>query len=338
MQTGARKRIGALIGLALAPAIGLGASLAGESAPVRAADPAYPQRPIRFIDTFAPGGGTDYLARVIGQRLSAQLGQPVIVDNRPGAAGNLGAEIAARATPDGHTLLMGLVSVLAPSRTLYPKLAYDLMTDFAFVTLVASGTFILSIHPSVPARSVPELIALAKTRPGQLSYSSAGVATPLHLAGEMLKHRTGANILHVPYKGGAPAAAAVTAGEVQLGFASPAAALASIKAGRTIALAVTSARRAKAFPEVPTIAESGFPGFDVTPSYGVLAPERTPERLVRLLNAEIGRILLLAEVQAAFASQGLEAAGSTPEGFKQLVRSEVDQWAKVIKDANIKPQ
>ena len=321
-------------------AVTAAAALAGESATARTATVTqdYPQRPIRIIDGFPAGGATDYLSRVIGQKLSERFGQTVLVENRPGAAGNIGAEIAAHATPDGYSLHIGLTSILAPSRSLYSKLNYDLLNDFAYVTLVASGTYILSVHPSVPARSLSELVALAKSKPGQLSYSSGGVASSLHLAGEILKNRTGVDILHVPYKGGAPAAAAVTAGEVQLGFASPAAALPLMKGGRIIALAVSSAKRAKAFPELPTIAESGYPGFDVTPWYGILAPVATPAPIIRLLNVEIAKVLQMADVQALFATQGMEAAGSTPEQFKQIMQAEVAQWAKVIRDANIKGQ
>jgi tripartite-type tricarboxylate transporter receptor subunit TctC len=296
----------------------------------------YPNKPIRFIDGFPAGGGTDYLARVIGQKLTNRFGQLVIVDNRPGAAGNVGAEIAAKGTPDGYTLMMGLTSTLAPSPSLYPRLPYNVMRDFEFVTLVASGTYVLLVHPSVPAKSVSELVALAKSKPGQIRYGSSGVAGPLHLAAELLKTRTGADMLHVPYKGAAPVVAAVTAGEVQVGFASLAAALPLIKAGRLTALAVTSAKRAQAFPELPTIAESGFPGFDITPRYGVLAPASTPSAIVKLLNSEIGKILQQPDIQTMFASQGLEATGSTPEQFRNIMQAEIAQWAKVIRDANIK--
>lgn len=327
-------RVAALLGLAgLAPDT-LAATPSAAPAPARE----YPQRPIRIIDGFPAGGGTDFLARVIAQKLTERLGQSVVVDNRPGAAGNIGADLAAKATADGHTLLMGLTSILAPSATLYPKLPYRLLGDFAYVTLVASGTYILVIHPAVPAKSVTELIALAKARPGQLSYGSSGVAGPLHLAVEILKSRTGADFLHVPYKGAAPVVAAVTAGEVQLGFASVAAALPLIKAGRLTALAVTSAKRARGFPDLGTIAEAGFPGFDLTPWYGLMAPAATPRAIVGRLNAEVGKVLQLAEVDSSFATQGLEASSSTPERFRQVMQAEVEQWARVIRDANIKAE
>lgn len=327
----------------LAAAITLGAiillpGLSSEAATQPAQNPAgnYPNRPIRFIDAFPPGGGTDYMARLIGQRLAERFGQPVVVDNRPGAAGNIGAEIAAKATPDGHTLFMAVVPALTPTPSLYPKLPYNVTKDFVFVTLVASGSYVLFVHPAVPATSVSELVALAKSRPGKVSYGSSGVGGPLHLTAEMLNGRAGMKMLHVPYKGAAPIVAAVAGGEVQAGYASLAGALPMIKAGRVNALAVTSAKRAASFPGLPTIAESGFAGFDVTPWYGVLAPAGTAPGIASLLNAEISIILRLPDVKAMFATQGLEATGSTQEHFRKIVRAEIEQWARVIKDANIR--
>ena len=313
------------------------AAVAGESikAPTQPGRE-YPNRPIRVIDAYAPGGGTDFLARVMGAGLTARYGQPVIIHNRPGAAGNVGADAAAKATPDGYTLFIALTTALAASPSQYPNLPYDALKDFSFVTLVASGTFVLVVTRASPIKSVSELVALAKAKPSQLSYSSSGVGGPLHLAGELLKSRAGIQMLHVPYGGGAPAIAAVTAGEVQAGFGSIAAAMPLIKAGRVTALAITSAKRAKSFPELPTIAESGVPGYDVTPTYGMLAPAGTPPAIVRLLNGAINEILKSADVQAKFATLGLEATGSTPEAFRQVMQAELTQWAKVIKDANIK--
>lgn len=296
----------------------------------------YPARPIRIIDGFPAGGGTDFLARVIGQKLTERLGQSVIVDNRAGAAGNIGAEVAAKSPPDGYTLFIGLSSTLAPSPSLYSRLGYDVLRDFAPVTLVASGLYVLVVHPSLPAISLKALIALAKARPGQINYGSSGVGAPLHLAAEMLKARAGIDLVHVPYKGAAPVIAAVTAGEVSMGFASLAAALPMVKVGKLRALAVTSAGRSAAVPELPTVAESGFPGFDITPWYGILAPAATPREIVSLLNAEIGRIVRLPDVRKAFATQGLEAVSSTPEQLAAVLKAEIAQWAKVIRDANIR--
>lgn len=291
-----------------------------------------------MLDGFVAGGGTDFLARTLGRKLTESLGQPIVVDNRPGATGNVAAEIVAHATPDGYTALMGLTSALAPSHTLYPNMAYNLLRDFGFVTTVASGTYVLSAHPSVAAKSVQELVSLAKAKPGALRYGSSGVAGPLHLAMELLRGRAGIDLLHVPYKGAAPVVAALAAGEVQVGFASVAAASPLVKAKRLNALAVSGSKRASALPEVPTIAESGFPGFDVTPWYGILVPARTPGAVVTVLNREIGKVLQMADVQSALATQAFEAAGSTPEQFRKIVTDEVNLWARVIKDAGVKPE
>jgi tripartite-type tricarboxylate transporter receptor subunit TctC len=231
---------------------------------------------------------------------------------------------------------MALTPALAAGVSLYPHLPYNVIKDFSYVTLVASGTFVVVVTRSSPAKSVSDLVALAKSTPGKLAYSSAGVGSPLHLAGELLQRRIGIDMVHVPYKGGAPAIAAVTSGEVQVGFGSMAAALPLIKAGRLTALGITSAKRVQAFPELPTIAESGYPDFDITPTYGVLAPATTPAAVIELLNAEIGKILESRDVHAIFASQALEPAGSTPARFKQVMQAEIDQWARVIKDAKIK--
>jgi tripartite-type tricarboxylate transporter receptor subunit TctC len=332
-----RVRISIIVRISIAAYISVfaGQALCAERTPV--APPAdFPNKPIRFIDANSPGGGTEYLARVIGSHITQRYGQPIVIDNRPGAGGNIGAEIAAKASPDGYNLFLGLMPALAASPSLYSQLSYNVVKDFSYVTTVASGTFVVVVTRSSSAKTVADLVMLSKSIPGQLSYSSAGVGSPLHLVGELLKRRMGIEMVHVPYKGGAPAIAAVTTGEVQVGFGSLAAALPLIKAGRLTALAVTSAKRARGFPELPTIAESGFPDFDVTPSYGVLAPAATSPAIVAFLNAEIGRILKLPDVQARFATQGLEPTGSTPAQFKQLMQAEVDQWAKVIRDANIK--
>lgn len=323
------------VGIAMFICVVAARALSAETS-TAAPPPGFPNKPIRFIDANSPGGGTEYLARVIGSHLTQHYGQAVVIDNRPGAGGNIGAEIAAKASPDGYNLFMGLNPALAAAPSLYSRLSYNVINDFSYVTLVASGTFVVVVTHSSSAKTVADLVTLSKSVPGQLSYSSAGVGSPLHLVGELLKRRMGIEMVHVPYKGGAPAIAAVTTGEVQVGFGSLAAALPLIKAGRLTALAVTSAKRARGFPELPTIAESGYPDFDVTPTYGVLAPVATPPAVVVFLNTEIGRILKLPDVQTRFATQGLEPTGSTPAQYKQLMRAEVEQWAKVIKDANIK--
>src|SRR5688572_660306 len=298
----------------------------------------YPDKPIRFVDAFAAGGGTDYMARLVGHKLTERFKQSVIVDNRGGAGGNIGAEIVAKAAPDGYTLLIAAVPALAPSATLYSRLPYNVMKDFEFITLLASGTYVLFVHPSVPAKSVSELIALAKASPGKYSYGSTGVGGPAHLAGELFKARAGVNILHVAYKGTPPILGAVGSGEVHLGYLTLAGVLGSWKAGRINALAVTSAKRVRGAPELPTIAESGLPGYDVTPWYGMLAPAGTPAAIVTLLNTEISRIVQSPDIQEKLVVQGLEPTASTPQQFRQIMQSEIEKWAKVIREAGIKAE
>ena len=314
--------------------------ITGSEAAVQPTGPAagnYPNKPIRMIDAFGAGGGTDYIARLIGQKLAERFNQSVIVDNRGGAGGNIGAEIAAKATPDGYNLFMGVVPALAPSVSLYSRLPYNVMKDFAFITLVASGTYVVFVHPSLPVKSVAELVALARSSPGKLAYGSTGVGGPAHLVGELLKSRAGVDILHVAYKGGSPPIfTAIANGEVQISYLNIASVLPLIRAGRVKALAVTAAKRARSASDIPTVAESGLPGFDVTPHYGVLTPIATPGAIVKLLNVEIGKILQLPDIQTTFTAQGLEAGGSTPEEFRQIMQAEIEKWAKVIKDAGIK--
>lgn len=297
----------------------------------------YPSKPIRLLDGYPPGGGTDYVARVSGAKMAERFGQTVIVDNRPGAAGNLAAEITARANPDGYTLLLGVSTGLASSPSLYRKLGYDLLQDFSYVSLVASGTYILVAHPSLPVKSVSELVVLARSKPKTVRYGSGGVGSPIHLAMELLQSLTKIELLHVPYKGAAPAIVATTGGEVEIAFSSIAAALPMVKAQRLNALAVTSAKRLAALPEVPAVAESGIPVFDVTPYYGVLAPAGTPAAVVGLLNSEIRRVVQLDDVKAKFAVQGLEATASTPDEFRGLMKAEMAKWARVVKEARVTP-
>ena len=310
----------------------------------RAADPQprlsavddYPRKPIRIIDPFAAAGASDVMARLVGQKLTERYGQPVIVENRPAAGGSVAAELAARSTPDGYTLFMTVVLALAPSVTLYPQMGFDPLKDFAFVTLMAGGSYVIVAHPNFSAKTIPELVALAKSQPGKISYGSSGVGGPVHLAGELLKSRAGINLLHVPYKGAAPIMTAVASGEVSIGLPSVAGALPLLKAGRVTAIAVTSAQRAKTLPNVPTIAESGYPGYDITPWYGLAAPAGTPATIVNALSAEIGRMLQSPEIHAAFASQGLDATASSPAKMREIVRDAITTSAKIIKDVGIK--
>ena len=295
----------------------------------------YPGRPIRLILGFPPGGGDDYVARIIGPKLTERFGQTVIVDNRPGAGGNLGAEIAARANADGYTLFLGVGAPLTSSPSLYPKLGYDLLKDFLYISRVATGGNVLLAHLSVPVKSVSELVTLARSKPKAIRYGSAGVGSTLHLAMELLQSLTGMELLHVPYKGAAPLIIALTSGEVDAGFSSITAAIVMINAKRLNALAVTSTKRSVLLPRVPTVAESGFPGFDVTNGLGILAPTGTPAAVVKLLNAEIRNVLQMDEIRAKVVEQGMDAVGSTPDEFRAMTEAEIAQWARVIKDARI---
>lgn len=308
--------------------------ISGVCAAAEKAD-AYPTRPIRLIDGFAPGGNSDYLARSVAPRLTERLGQTVIVENRPGGAGNIGTEIVARATPDGYTLLIGASTSLASSRSLYPKLGYDLLEDFAFVSAVGATANIWVSHPSLPVKSMKELIALARAKPKGVRYGSAGVGSIGHLSMSLLESRAGIQFLHVPYKGAGPVIVATTGGEVEVGSGGAPAAVPMIKAKRLIPLAVSSATRLGALPDVPTMAESGVKGFSVTPVFGILAPAGTPAGIVNRLNAEIRKIVEADDIKARFLAQALDAKGSTSAEFRSIVVAEVAQWARVIKEAGI---
>ena len=302
--------------------------------PLPAAAQNYPTKPIRLIVPFAPGGGTDILARVIGQKLGESMGQQVVVDNRAGAGGNLGAALAATATPDGHTLLMVSASY-AVNASVY-KLAFDPVKDLMAVTQVASVPFVLVAHPSLPANSVRELIALARTRPGQLNYASSGNGSSPHLAGELFTMMTGTKMVHVPYKGGAPALAEVIGGQVQLLFSTVIQGLPQLKAGKLKAIAVGSLKRSSALPEVPTIAESGVPGYDVTNWFGVLAPGATPKPIVLRLNNEIVQHLRSADLRARLAAEGADPVGSSPAEFKRVIRNDIEKYTRIVKAAGIR--
>lgn len=298
----------------------------------------YPSRPIRILDGFPPGGNTDFLSRIVGQRLSESWGQPVVVDNRPGAGGNIAAEAAAKSPPDGYTLFNGLLGALAPSMALYPKLQYHLVRDFAPVGVVASSLFVLFVHPSLPVKSLQDLVALAKARPGELNYASCGVGCVTHLAAEALKLHARVNIVHVPYKGGAPATASVVGGESALTFGSLATSLALIKAGKIRVIAVSTLQRSKSLPEIPTIAESGYPGFDITGWYGLFAPAGTPAPIISKLNSELVRIFKLPAVIERLSTVDLEPQTGTPEQFGAIVKQEIALYAKLVKEAGIKAE
>lgn len=298
----------------------------------------YPGKPIRFIVAQAAGSTSDILARIIGQKLNEALGQPVVVDIRPGAGGAIGTEMAAKAAPDGYTLLMGNFSTHAVNPSLYSKLPYDPVGDFAPVTLLAAYSHVLVAHPSLPARSVRELVRLAKSVPGQLNYGSAGNGSAQHLAGELFKIMAGVQIVHVPYKGGSPAMTAVMGGEVALMFPTTPLALPHIKAGKVRALAVTSAKRAQAAPDLPTIAEAGLPDYEMSGWLGVLAPAGTPRVVVTRLNTALIAILSLADTKTSLANYGLEVAFGRPEQFGERIKSEIAKWSKLAKEAGIRAE
>lgn len=297
----------------------------------------YPTRPVRLVVPFAAGGGADTLSRIIAPKLSDALGQTWVVDNRGGAAGNLAAEIVADAAPDGHTVFMGFSTVLTVNPSLY-KLRWTVEKNFQAVSLLATAQYILVIHPSVKAGTVKELTALAKQNPKTLNYASAGVGSPLHLAAELFKKRADVNMVHLPYKGGGPAAAAVLAGEAHVIFGSVASSMPHVKAGRLKALATTGAKRSKVAPELPTLAESGFPGFNVTSWYAFLVPGKTPAAIVRRLHDEAVKAVALSDVQQAMSRQGLEAETSSPQQLSERIKAETAMWAEVIKSAGIKAE
>ena len=297
----------------------------------------YPTRALRIIDPYPAGGQGDVLARIIAPKVSESVGQPVVVENRPGLAGNIGAEVAAKSPPDGYTLFMGTTVALGPSRSLYSKLPYDAIRDFAPVTRVGAGAYVLVVHPSLPVKSVKELVALAKARPGQLDYASAGGAgSGSHLSSELFRLRAGIDLTHVPYKGGPPAVVAVVSGETALGIMTVLAALGQINTGRMKALGVTSQQRMSLLPNVPTIAESGYPGFEVTPVAGLFVPAKTPKDIIARLNTEVRKALDTSDVRERFAAQGVVAGGSTPEELGAILAAEIEKWAKVIKAAGIR--
>ena len=296
----------------------------------------YPAKPVRLVVPFAPGGGSDLVGRLLAQRLGAQLGQQMIVDNRAGAGGRIGTEMVARAAPDGYTLLMATSSVMVTAPALYAKLPFAMPGDFSPISLVAYTTYVLVAHPAVPARNVKELIALARSRPGRLTYASSGTGGPAHLAGELFCALAGVKMIHVPYKGSSPGTLSVVAGETDVMFSNALPALPSIKSGRLRAIAITSRKRSVLLPDVPTVAESGLPGFDVEQLYGLLAPAGTPRDIVGRLNEETARAMQAADVKSTLLTDGSEVRVSTPEELEKAIVSEIAKWTKVIRRAGIK--
>ena len=297
---------------------------------------AYPTKPIRIVVPFAPGGATDIVGRAVGQKLTEAFGQPVLVDNRPGAGGNIGSELVARSAPDGYTLLIAGVGPNAINPSLYAKIGYDPIADFTPVTLVAMVANLLVLHPSVPARTVKDVVALAKARPGKLTQASSSNGSAGHLAGEMLKVMAGIDMLLVPYKGSAPALVDLIAGQVDLMFDNMPACLPHVKSGRLRAVATTNAKRTPVLPDLPTVEESGYPGFEAGSWFGVMGPGRMSPEIVSRLSGVILKSLTAADMRERLSGQGAEPVGGPPEQFAAHVRAEVAKWAKVIKAANIR--
>jgi len=298
---------------------------------------AYPVKPVRVVVPFPPGGPTDTVARLMAPRMTEGLKQTVVIENRAGAGGVIGTELVAKSPADGYTLVMGTIGGLAVSMSLLPNRGYDTLRDLAPITQAVNVTSILVTHPSVPAKSVKELLALARARPGKLNYGSSGAGTITHLAGELVKLLGGVSIVHVPYKGGAPALVAIVSGEVDLTFENSLIIVPHIKSGKVRALGVTGAKRSKLLPDLPSIAET-LPGYGASGWYGLLAPAGTPRDIVARLNAEAVRALRTPDVADKLSSQGAEPAPGAPEEFAAFIRSEIDKWAKVVKAANMKPE
>ena len=295
----------------------------------------YPNKSLRLVVPFPPGAGTDMLARTIAAKLSDSMGQPVVVDNKPGAGATIGTDLVAKAAPDGYTLLLSTTShAINPS--VYTKLPYDTLKDFVTVTQVATVPTVLVVHPSVAANNIKELVAYAKANPGKLNMGSASSGTVFHLAGEYLKSQAGIDMVHVPFKGGGPAMTALLGGQVNVLFETTLTVQPQVKAGKLRALAVGSAKRASSMPDVPTVAELGFPGFSAENWYGVYAPAGTPRDVVMKLNAEIIKALNLPDVKERFASQGAELIGNTPEQHAAFLKTEMDKWEKIARLSNAK--
>ena len=295
----------------------------------------YPAKPVRMLVPFPPGGGTDYTARLIGQKLSEMWGQPVVIENRPGASTTIASEMVARAAPDGYTLIMGSTNhTINPS--LYMKLPYDTIRDFAPITVAVTASYVLSVHPSLPARSVKELVALARAHKGEINYSSSGRSGPQHIAGELFKLMANVDMTHVPYKGGGPAVVALLGGHVQVMFATPVSALPHVKTGKLRALGVTSLKRSEAIPQVPTISEAALPGYEAVTWWGLLGPARLPREIVNKIHGDVVKVLHTSDTQDKLAREGVNPAGTSPEQFAAMIQQDIGKMAKIVKAANMK--
>lgn len=291
----------------------------------------YPVKAIRFIVPFAPGGPTDIMSRALAEKLTAQLGQQIVVDNRGGAGGGIGTAVAAHSTPDGYTIVIGHIGTLAINVSLYPRLEYDPVKDFAPISMIATLPLGLFVNANVPVKSVAELVALAKAKPGQLNFGSAGNGSATQMAGAMFKTMAGIDIVHVPYKGNAASLVDLVAGRVQMMFSNLLTTAPHVKAGRLRAIAISTAKRSQQAPDLPTIAESGVPGYDYAPWYGILAPTGTPRAIVMRLNREIGQIINAPEMKERFRKQGIDLVTSSPEAFAELIRREIPKWREIVK-------
>jgi tripartite-type tricarboxylate transporter receptor subunit TctC len=296
----------------------------------------FPSRPIRLISPFAAGGGNDLLSRTMGLEMSKGLGQAIVVDNRPGANTIVGMEIVAGAPPDGYTMIM-TSSTQAINATLYPKLPYDSIKDFSPISLIASTPLIIAVPPALPVRNIQELIAMAKAKPGAVLYPSAGTGNATHLGGELFAVMAGVQLTHVPYKGAGPGLNDLIAGRLQTVFATAPSVMGFVKSGRLRAIAVTSSKRSALMPELPTVAESGVPGYEASSWYGLIAPAKTPRPVILRLNAEAKRALAVPEINERLIAQGVDPVGNSPEEFAAYVRTEITKWAKVIKASGAKP-
>jgi len=318
-------------GSRLALAAGSAVWLAVAAAPGAVFGQAYPSKPVRLVVTYPPGGGSDIIARALGQRLTEVIGQTVVIDNRAGANGNIGTEHVARSPADGYTLVLGNTGPLCISPALYSKIPYDSAKDFAPITLVASSPIILVVHPSMPVKTVKDLVALARSRPKQINFASSGNGATSHLAGELVKITTGVELVHVPYKGVAPAVTDLVAGQVQMQFVDGSVVLGHVKSGRLRAVAWAGAQRGPALPDLPTVAESGLAGFDVTGWYGILAPAGTPQPVIDRLHGALVTVVKSPQIKERFDSFGSIPLTSTPQEFAAYIRDELVKWAGVVK-------
>jgi len=299
---------------------------------------AWPTKRITYVVPFAPGGNTDTLARIISEKLTGTLGQPVIVDNKPGAGGNIGSDFVAKAKPDGYTILGGTISSHAINSSIYPKMPYDATKDFEPITLIASSPLVLAVPANSPYKTAKDLLAAAKAKPGDLTFASAGTGTSPHLAGELLKSVTHVDVTHVPYKGSGPAVTDLIAGHVQFMFDTALIVGPHIKAGKLRPLAVTSSKRVKTLPDVPTLVEAGVPGYEIGSWQAIFAPAGTPKPIVQKLNTSIVGVLKMPDVQERLAGLGMDTVAGTPDELGQFQKAEVVKWSKIVKEANIKPE